>query len=87
MLYNQSSQDKDKNFPDFGQSGTQDIMNMMGNLDLNSNNDNIFNQNINEDNSHNLNQAFNQLGQGNFNFFDSFRNQVPKKILVKIIIT
>ena len=68
MLYNnQSSQDKDKNFPDFGQSGAQDLMNMMGNLDINSNNDNIFNQNSNDDNQHSLSQAFNQISQGNFN--------------------
>ena len=77
MLYNnQSSQDKDKNFPDFSQSGAQDLMNMMGNLDINSNNDNIFNQNSNDDNQHSLSQAFNQISQGNFNPFDSFHNSL-----------
>ena len=77
MLYNnQSSQEKDKNFQDFGQGGTQDLINMMGNLDINSNNDNIFNPNPNEDNQNSLSQAFNQISQGNFNPFDSFHNSL-----------
>ena len=88
MLYNQSSQsDKDKNFQDFGQQG-QDLMKLMGNLDLGPNNDNIFNPNQNtkigqmknwggddsEDNQPSLNAAFNQISHGNFNPFDSFGN-------------
>ena len=78
MLYNQSSQDKEKNF-DFGQSGAPDLINMMGNLDLGSNNDNIFSQSQNEENQNNLNQAFNQISQGNFNPFDTFGNQMSNE--------
>ena len=88
MLYNQPSQDKDKNMPDFGQPNTQDLIKLMGNLDLGQNNDNIFNQNQksnlgqmknwggddSEDNQPNLNAAFNQISHGNFNPFDNFGN-------------
>ena len=89
MLYGQSSQsEKDKNYSDFGQQGAQDLMKLMGNLDLGQNTDNIFNQNQNsklgpmknwggddsEDNPPNLNAAFNQISHGNFNPFDSFGN-------------
>ena len=64
MLYNQSPQiDKENNFQDFNHPGTHDLINLMGNLDLNRNNDNIFNSNQNDDNQHSLNQAFNQLNQ------------------------
>ena len=80
MLYNQSSQDKDKNF-DFGQSGAPDLINMMGNLDLGSNNDNIFSQNQNDENQHNLNQAFNQISQGSFNPFEGFGNPMANESL------
>ena len=82
LLYGQSSQlDKDKNFPDFGQPGTQDLINMMGNLDLGRNNDNIFNQNQNDDNQHSLNQAFNQISQGSFNPFEGFGNPMANESL------
>ena len=76
MFYNQSNQgEKDKNFQDFNQQRNQDLINMMGNLGLDSNNENLFNPNQNDDNQHSLNQAFNQISQGNFNPFDSFGNQ------------
>ena len=82
MLYGHSSQnDKDKNFPDFGQQNSQDLLNMMGNLDIGRNNENIFNPSQNDDNQHSLNQAFNQLSQGNFNPFESFGNPMANEPL------
>ena len=81
MLYGQSSQmDKDKNFPDFGQQ-SQDILNMMGNLDLGRNNENIFNPSQNDESQHSLNQAFNQISQGNFNPFEGFGNPMSNENL------
>ena len=82
MLYGHSSQnDKDKNFPDFGQQNSQDLLNMMGNLDIGRSNENIFNPSQNDDNQHSLNQAFNQLSQGNFNPFEGFGNPMSNEPL------
>ena len=82
MLYGHSSQnDKDKNFPDFGPQNSQDLLNMMGNLDIGRSNENIFNPSQNDDNQHSLNQAFNQLSQGNFNPFEGFGNPMSNEPL------